>query len=343
MTSERGDLLSMDTATHFAMGFGLAALAHLDPVVASTPGLAEAVMLGTVIGSQAPDLDGFTRLCGSAAYIRHHRGASHSIPAVFVWTLSIFALIQTLSPQAHWLHLLAWTFLAVCLHVFVDLFNAYGTQGLSPISKKWIAFDVIFIFDPFIFGLHVLGFLFWAAGTRPGPLFLLIYLIIAGYYVIRYQAHKRAIEQTRRTLGIPGEYTLIPTFFWNQWTVIVKTPTHWYVGETHDGEVMILDTFVRRPENELVALAKTNHKVQAFLSFTSYAHVEVKEHDFGYEVRWFDLRYRAKNLGRSHYMFVAVVYLDKQKQIRDSFAGWIHRGEEQLAKKLDPEKEVQLN
>jgi len=333
----------MDTATHFAMGFGLAGLAYLDPVVAATPGLAEAVMLGTVIGSQAPDLDGFTRLFGSAAYIRHHRGASHSIPALFVWTFATFGLIQALMPQESWGHLLGWTFLAVCLHVFVDLFNAYGTKGFSPFSRKWVAWNVIFIFDPFIFAMHLLGFLLWSAGANPGYLFLSIYLIIAGYYVFRYQAQKRTTQLVKRALGLAGTYTILPTHSWNQWTFIVKTDSSWHVGEVSGHEVTVLDTFAIKPESEMILAAKKDHKVQAFLSFTRYAHVEVREQSFGYEVKWFDLRYRARFPGKSHYMFVAVVCLDKQLQVRDSFTGWIHRGEEQLAKKLDPEREIQLN
>lgn len=332
----------MDTATHFAMGFGLAGLAHLDPAVASSPGLAEAVMLGTVIGSQAPDLDGFTRVWGSAAYIRNHRGISHSVPAMFGWTLAVFGLVQAILPQAHWTHLLGWIFLAVFLHIFVDLFNSYGTQGFYPFSRRWIAFNVIFIFDLFIFALHAAGFTLWAAGAEPGRVFLTIYLTIAGYYYFRYQAQKRTTETVKQALQLNGTYTIIPTHSWNQWTFVVKTDHHWYVGEVHGGEPVILDTFAIKPENQLVAIAKTDRKVQSFLSFTSYAHVEVKEHDFGYEVRWLDLRYRARYQGKSHYMFVAAVYLDKEQQIRDSFVGWIHRGEEQLAKKLDPEKDIQL-
>jgi inner membrane protein len=333
----------MDTATHFAMGFGLAGLAHLDPVVAQTPGLAEAVMLGTVFGSQAPDLDGLTRFFGSAAYIRHHRGISHSIPALFVWTGAIFGLIQTWMPQAAWGHLLAWIFLAVFLHVFVDLFNAYGTQGLFPFKRKWIAWNVIFIFDPFIFVMHLLGFMLWLSGAEPGSLFLTIYLFIAGYYAVRFQARNRAVKTVRQALRLPGTCTVFPTHVWSQWTFLVKTEQHWYVGELHGNEAIILDTFTIKPESDIIAIAKKDRKVQAFLSFTRYAHVEVKEHDFGHEVRWFDLRYRARFQGKSHYMFVAVVYLDKALQIRDSFTGWIHRGEEQLAKKLDPEKEIQLS
>jgi len=333
----------MDTATHFAMGFGLAGLAYLDPLVAQTPGLAEAVMIGTVIGSQAPDLDGFTRLFGSAAYIRHHRGMSHSIPALFAWTMATFGLIQFFMPQTAWLHLLAWCFLAVCLHVFVDLFNAYGTQGLSPFNRKWIALNAIFIFDPFIFLLHLVGFMLWMAGADPGITFLWIYLLLACYYIVRIQARNKARQQVKDIVGLKGSYTVFPTLSWSQWTFLVKTDTHWHVGELNTGEALIFDTLAIKPPNELVNLAMKDHKVKSFLSFANYVHVEVKEQPFGYEIRWVDLRYRARFQRKSQYMFIAVVYMDKEKNIRDSFAGWIHRGEEQLAKKLDPEKEIQLN
>lgn len=330
----------MDTATHFAMGFGLAGLAYLDPVVATTPGLAEAVMLGTVIGSQAPDLDGLIRIRGTAAYVRNHRGVSHSVPAIFLWTGALFALIQSITPQTAWLHLLGWIFLAVCLHVFVDLFNSYGTKGLYPFRDKWVALNAIFIFDPFIFAAHLVGFMLWAAGQQPGRVFLWIYGIIAVYYYWRIQAQKRTTELVRQRIGKTGTYTIIPTISWNQWTFVAKTEHHWYVGEVHSGDVAILDTFAIKPENERVAAAKKSRKVQSFLSFTHHVHVETTERPFGYEVKWIDLRYRSRYQGKSHYMFVAVVYLDYDLQIRDEFIGWIHRGEEQLTKKMNPNRQL---
>ncbi|RNB56309.1 metal-dependent hydrolase [Brevibacillus gelatini] len=329
----------MDTATHFAMGFGLAGLAYLDPVVASSPSLAEAVMIGTVIGSQAPDLDGLVRLRGTAAYIRNHRGVSHSVPALFLWTGAIFVLIQALMPQTSWLHLLGWIFLAVCLHVFVDLFNSYGTKGFYPFRDKWVALNAIFIFDPFIFAAHLVGFMLWAAGAHPGRSFLLIYLVIAVYYYWRIQVQKRTTELVRARIGKPGMYTIIPTLSWTHWTFVAKTEQHWYVGEVHSGDVVILDTFSIKPETEVIAAAKKSSKVQSFLSFTHHVHVETKERPFGYEVKWIDLRYRSRFQGKSHYMFVAVVHLDYELNIRDSFVGWIHRGEEQLAKKLDSKRQ----
>lgn len=71
----------MDTATHFVMGLGLAGLSFVDPVVASQPSLAGAVMIATVLASQAPDADTALRLKNNAVYIRNHRGLRIPCPS----------------------------------------------------------------------------------------------------------------------------------------------------------------------------------------------------------------------------------------------------------------------
>src|SRR5690606_40652820 len=91
------------------------------------------------IGSLAPDIDTVLQLRDNAVYIRHHRGATHSIPAVLLWPLLIAGALSLIFPEANLLHLWLWSFLAVFMHVFVDIFNSYGTQALRPISNRWVA------------------------------------------------------------------------------------------------------------------------------------------------------------------------------------------------------------
>ncbi len=47
----------MDTGTHVVMGVGLGGLATLDPNVTQDPVMMQAVMIATIVGSQAPDFD----------------------------------------------------------------------------------------------------------------------------------------------------------------------------------------------------------------------------------------------------------------------------------------------
>ncbi|GEN33885.1 MULTISPECIES: metal-dependent hydrolase [Aneurinibacillus] len=323
----------MDTGTHIAMGFGLAGLAYLDPAVSAQPELAGAVLLGTIIGSQAPDLDTVLKFRGNATYIRNHRGRSHSIPAILIWAGLISGGIYAFFPGISYLHLLLWTLLAVVVHVSIDLFNSYGTQAIRPFSKRWISFNVINIFDPFIMGIHLIGFLFWAAGLHPGHVFSVVYAVMVTYIIQRMFAYRKLVQLVKEDLGEEGHYILLPTIRWTRWGVVAETDTASYVGELHGKTVIWHDTFYKKDENEVIEKAKMDTKVQAFLSFTRYPHVYTKKREFGHEVRWIDLRYRTK----THYAFIAIVHLDEQLNIIDSYTGWEYREHKIDSKVIVPE------
>ena len=140
----------------------------MDPVVANHSVTFAAVLTGTIVGSQAPDVDTVLKLRNNAVYIRHHRGITHSIPAVILWPIGITAIVSLIFQDANVLHLWLWTFFAVFLHVFVDIFNAYGTQALRPFSRKWVALGVINTFDPYIFGIHCIGIIVMGFRFKPG-------------------------------------------------------------------------------------------------------------------------------------------------------------------------------
>src|SRR5699024_2321940 len=148
---------TMDTGTRVVMGSALGGLATLDPVVANDPPLFNAVLVGTIIGSQAPDSDTILKFKNNATYIRTHRVLTHYIPEDIFWVILIASLIYLVVPQVNFLHLWLWTFLAVIVHVFVDIFNAYGTQAFRPFTHRWVAYGFINTFDPYIFFLHVAG------------------------------------------------------------------------------------------------------------------------------------------------------------------------------------------
>ena len=80
----------MDTASHILLGVTLGGLATIDPSVSDT-GAAAAVMMGTILASNAPDLDTVLRLRGMNS-IRHHRGITHSLPGLLIWPVLVTAL-----------------------------------------------------------------------------------------------------------------------------------------------------------------------------------------------------------------------------------------------------------
>ncbi|HZG71242.1 MAG TPA: metal-dependent hydrolase [Chondromyces sp.] len=322
----------MDTGTHIVMGFGLGGLATLDPVVAESSATSYAVLTAVVIGSQAPDIDTILKLRNNAVYIRNHRGITHSIPAVLLWPILITAVVYWLLPESDLFHLWLWTQIAVFLHVFVDIFNAYGTQALRPFSPKWVALGFINTFDSFIFTIHAAGLLLWMFGANPGYVFLLIYIILIGYYVLRYQMQKAVRTAVLRLIPDAEEIIIASTMRFNQWRIAVKSPDYFYVARGYRGSVTILDKYKRVPipDNKLFEAAKKDANLSAFLHFSPVYRWQVEEYDDCYEVKFIDLRYR----NNGHYPFVAVVQLDLDYNIIGSYTGWIF-SEEKLRKKLD--------
>ncbi len=320
----------MDTGTHFVMGIGLFALAHLDPMITSHPETTQAVALGTIIGSQAPDLDGLYRFAGNAAYIRNHRGWSHSLPMLLIWPTVISLLIGLILPNAHLLSLWLWTLIAVWIHVFIDLFNTYGTQAFRPLSHRWIAWDIINIFDPFIFSVHLGGFLlWWLFPNYPGQIFAFLYLLIMIYIFWRTWYHQHLLHWVQKKIDEPGEYKVTPTYKPNVWNVLLIQKNYVKMGEIQrkrliwTGQIS-LDQY----DHPAVKASQDSEAIRSFLYFTSYGFPQVYRREYGFEVRWIDVRYHNKK----HFPFFAVALLTHDYQIINSYVGWLSK--KQLEKKI---------
>ncbi|MDQ0175697.1 metal-dependent hydrolase [Bacillus chungangensis] len=322
----------MDTGTHVVMGIALGGIATLDPVVAENTATATSVLIATIVGSQAPDIDALLKLKNNAVYIRNHRGITHSLPAVLLWPILISGLLHFFFPEANLLHLWIWTFIAVFLHVFVDIFNSYGTQALRPISSKWIALGFINTFDPFIFGIHLVGLMLWAIGAHPGYTFLAIYIILFFYYVARFIMQRVVRHAVLKTVPDAETIIIASTMRFNQWRIAITAKDSFYVGRAYKRSITILDKFNRRavPDSPIIKAAKEDKNLSAFLSFSPIYRWEINEYQHYYEVRFIDLRYRSNG----HYPFVAVVQLNQDLQIIRSYTGWIF-SEKKLRKKLN--------
>ncbi|MFD1360717.1 metal-dependent hydrolase [Lentibacillus salinarum] len=322
----------MDTGTHIVMGVAIGGLATLDPAVHNDPALFGAILAGTVVGSHAPDFDTFLKLRNNAVYIRHHRGITHSIPAVIMWGILLAGIIHAIVPSINFVHLWAWTALAVVLHVLVDIPNAYGTQAYRPFTNKWVAHGVINTFDPYIFLLHIGGIVAWLLGANPGYTFLIIYAVIALYYVKRYLDKREIIRKIREFYPETEQIVTSPTIKQNRWRVAITTTDYFYVGVVKDGHIDIIDQFkkVPLPNNDLFQLAKRDKNIAAFLSFSPVYRWEQREYDDFTEIRMIDLRYRSNE----RYPFVAVVQIDDNMHILTSYTGWIF-SERKLQNKLE--------
>ncbi|MFD3448095.1 metal-dependent hydrolase [Microbacteriaceae bacterium 4G12] len=322
----------MDTATHLAMGITLGGLATLDPAIAQYDIGPHAVMLVTIVGSNIPDIDTVLKFRNNAKYIRNHRGITHSVPAVFLWSFLVSGCAYLFFPTAPYLHLLLWAFIAVFLHVFVDIFNAYGTQALRPFTKQWIALGVINTFDAFIFIVHALAATLILLNMNRGLIALTAYLITTSYYIGRITMRRNIENIVRKRFQNVERVIISPTYRFYHYHLAIVTDQFFYVARSHRGNIMIHDKFERvpLPDNPVIQAALKDENISAFLSFSPVYRWDVFEYDELYEVRFIDLRYRSKD----YYPFVAIVQLDKKLNIVSSYTGWIF-SEEKLRKKLD--------
>lgn len=322
----------MDTATHIAIGIGLTALATQDPAMSHSM---TATITTLIAGSLIPDGDTVLKLKNNATYISHHRGITHSIPFTILWPILLAFIIYVIFPNVDVTHIWIWAQLAVFLHVFVDIFNSYGTQALRPISNKWIQLGVINTFDPIIFLVLCIGIVLWLIGIHPYLVFFPIIGFLIIYYIVRFKMQSiiksLALKQIHEEHH-PVKIFVAPTMKFMEWRVAIQTENYDYVGRAYGRSITFSDKVKRQQfsPDTLLWQIKSNPEIRTFLKFSSIYRWQTRTlDDQTTEVRLIDLRY----LNKGHYTFVAIAHLTQDKKIDHSYIGWVFT-EEKLQKKL---------
>jgi inner membrane protein len=136
-----------------------------------------------------PDVDYFCIFWDRLAFIRYHRGFTHSLVALPLFALAGALLGRFLGGPRWFKPLLILGLAVLASHLLLDLVTSYGTQLLSPFSRRRLALDWIFIIDPHFTALLLAGaiaalvFPLW--GPRIGAGFLAtatVYLLVCAAY-----------------------------------------------------------------------------------------------------------------------------------------------------------------
>ena len=309
----------MDTSTHIVMGLGLGALAHLSPAVQQHPELAAAIMLCTILGSNAPDFDYIFRLKSNGDYIRQHRGLSHSLFAIPIWAFVISILLYISFPSIPFFPVFIWTFVAVILHVIFDVMNFYGTQAMRPFTNRWISLNFIPLFDPFIFLMICLGFVFNFWSGLLGVTFLYVWIGIGLYCVVRHFLRIQHQLLLKKNFDGLNQITLLPTCYLFKWNFIIEKDNEYVLGTIHKVKINEIVKLVKEDlSNELIEKSKLDKNAQHFFASTDYAFPIVNESLN--LVEWFDLRYR-KN---EQFPFKVKVFFDNDGSVISSTIGYHH-------------------
>jgi inner membrane protein len=135
----------MDSLTHLVLGAAIG-----EAVLGKKIG--RKAMLWGALADTIPDFDVFASPCtGEAQQLLVHRGITHSFLFIIVMSF-VLGWIWTKWFRKSGVEMKSWTllfFLGMLTHILLDSLTAYGTGWFEPFSSYRVAFNTIFVADPF--------------------------------------------------------------------------------------------------------------------------------------------------------------------------------------------------
>jgi inner membrane protein len=201
----------------------------------------KAMLFGALIGN-IPDIDVicYAWMTPTEALLAH-RGITHSIFVNLLLTfLLAYVLLKTFPRYAlsfnRWIALIGAN---LFLHLFLDLFNAYGMGLLEPFSSARFSFNALFIIDPlFTVPLFIgsVALLFLRIGKPLRKKVATTALVLSSCYLASCGINKMIVDRiTEKSISAAGnstpDYFTSPTPFNNLlWYVVVKNEKEFFTG-----------------------------------------------------------------------------------------------------------------
>ena len=165
-------------------------------------------MPALIIAANLPDIDSFVARPLGLEPIAEHRGFTHGLGGLVVMPFLAAAIIlawQKFRPSKEGPirlgGLLICCFLATLSHPLLDYITSYGTRLLEPLSHRWFYGDAIFIMDPWLWLILIVGLeMSWRAErlgrnwTRPA---IWAFAAMLGYVALNFAISARAVAVTR--------------------------------------------------------------------------------------------------------------------------------------------------
>ncbi|QZY56575.1 metal-dependent hydrolase [Crassaminicella profunda] len=301
----------MDPITHGVIGLAISAYSG-DPVAFTNP-----VSLGCAIGAMSPDIDIIAKLKGDYVYLKHHRGISHSIPALFVLAGIITIGLSLFFAEFQLLRVFIWTLIGCISHTFFDILNSYGAKLFMPFTKKKSMIGILMLYDPVI---TVLCFLLIFVKEKTTALYIGIAMSFFIYLISRWMMKQRA-EKIVKNYYHHGykvcSVNILPALMaYHKWDFIVSTKSHNLVGQVNllNGKIFERKKF-KIPEDEDIQMFKETNMGKYFQDFTPIYQVIKSEEMDNIVLKSIDLRYYLRN----NFMHHATVIYDCEKNIVQSF------------------------
>ena len=311
--------------------------------------------LTLTLAAEAPDLDVLGRFGGPAFGFAHHRGFTHSflgtlICAAFVvgfvyliWRLRGCKIKDPNLPP-RWGLLFGYACLAGLSHILLDFTNNYGVRPFWPFSEKWYSWDIVFIVEPVMLALLILGLVVPAifglvdreiGVHKRGPRGkLAASLALAGVVLmwgVRDYEHRRAVIalESREYQGAdPLRVSAYPTWINPfHWYGVVETPAFFALAPVNSSAPEVdpegeMELRYKPEETPVTLAAKRSYLGRVYLDWAQYPITETEElsgAQGGYIVHFQDLRFvqvpSAVNGERGRRVLGAAIELDKNLHV----------------------------
>jgi len=278
----------MDPLTHLVAGTLIASFSG-EPMSIANP-----ILLGAALGAMAPDLDIIYQTKGDVAYLKNHRGFSHSFIGFGFISVGIAGVLSLIFPETAFLAILLWTFLGTLTHGFLDFLNSYGAKLCWPLSDKKQSLGILNIFDPILIFIMVAGLV----GQAFFPMANIIGAIcIAGYLAFRFYMRMKTAMVVKERYPNFKKVVVAPSVIsiWN-WHFLLENDNKIAVGEIKflSWAMKIRKSYRKQIDHPAVQAALKSKLGRLFRDFTPIFHVSIQKKDDGHLVNFIDLRYFVK-------------------------------------------------
>lgn len=277
-----------------------------------------------VIASNLPDIDILTGLNGTAAYLDYHRGITHSFIGVPILSLVLALAMWRFTGNFRRTFVLA--FLVMATHPLLDYSNTYGFRPFLPFDGTWYYGDTLFVIDPYIDGILLVGILGGTFFKRARGTFavtsILLVLIYAGARIqfrmtavsdlARFTANMTDVE---RTAVMPRLDTPLI------WTGIVETKDEVFQVDidTLEGVNREYARMLKGRETAITAAAEVTSSVAVLHRFARFPVFRVEGMPDGYRVILADFRFYRD---ATQSALAAVVLLDNSLHVIQESLGF---------------------
>lgn len=277
-----------------------------------------------IVSAMLPDIDWVYSLAGEFAYLKHHRGFTHSLiggaALAFVNSL-IFYHFSSL--KRYWL-IFRFSLAGIYIHIFLDLITSYGTQIFWPFTDHRYSLDTIFIIDLILTGILLLPLIIGAIRkerewfyARVSLVLLTCYIAFAG--INHLIAIKRVVVYTKENNITGIKLSAFPQPLSPfRWMGVIESQDsfHQFMFNILNTDILKYTSYKKELTNEYIKKAEELDVVKLYKWFAEYPLITTyREENGNFIVEYFDLRFGGFD---NRYPFLLTIVMDTNGKIKDT-------------------------